>query len=137
MLGAVFQTVAQRFRESFVRVWGLAALDGACDGVRDDTAFFGFDEQFGAGAYELEAAAIDVEEIGAGVDGSEVAVEIEGVEGCGAREALGGDGLDDVAAGDVRFESTDMCFVACLADVGRVLLIRSDGRLFWERDFGT
>lgn len=103
VFGAVFEAGAQLGGEGGVLVGGLAALDGAGDGVRDYPAGVGFDEQFGAGADELEGAGVDVEEVGGWVEAAKRAVDVEGVEGGGAAEALGGHRLDDVAGGDVSF----------------------------------
>lgn len=81
VLGAVLERVAEFVRQGFVCFGRGATFDGAGDGVGDDAAFFGFDEEFGAGTDKLEvSAAVDVEEVGGGVDGAEVAIYIKGVE---------------------------------------------------------
>jgi hypothetical protein len=102
--------------------------------VRDDCCGgggrSGFDKEFWRGADEEECLTRYVEEIGRGVDGAEVAVDVDRVEGSGTRNALRGDRLDDVAAGDVRFEGVHVRVVAFAADVGGIGRYReSDGGL--------
>ena len=137
VLGAVLDRVSEFGGESVVLLWRFAAFDGAGDRVGDDPAFFGFHQQFGAGADELEVVAVDVEEVGGRVDGAELAVDVEGVEVRGAREALGWDGLDDVAGRDVSFEGRDVFFEAGAADVGGVFLVCPYRRLGRQWGFGT
>ncbi len=80
VLGAVFERVAEFVCELFVLGLAFAALDGAGDGVGDDSAGFGFDEEFWGGADNLKITAVDVKEVRGGVYGAEVAVDVEGVE---------------------------------------------------------
>ena len=81
-------------------------------------------------------SAIDVEEIRGGVDSAKVPVDIEWVDRCRTRETLRGDCLDYVAFAYVRFECSNMGFIARLADVGGVLLVEGYGRLWWKGNLG-
>lgn len=86
VFGSVFEAGAEFVGEGFVFFGGPATFDGAGDGVGDYAAGgrFGFYEEFGGGANEVEIGAGDVEEIGRGVHGAQMAVDVERVQGCGA-----------------------------------------------------
>jgi hypothetical protein len=134
MFRAVLQGTAQLLRESSICFWGFPPYYCPRDGMGDDAAKGGFDEEFGAGADKLEGGAVNVEEVGGGVYGAEVTVDVEGVESRGAGEALGRYGLDDVAIDDVGFEAGDVRLVPGAANVGGVFLVLHYWRLWREWD---
>lgn len=134
MFRAVFKRGDKLLREVVVFLGCFTAFDGSRDGMGDDAAVFGLDEEFWGCADELEVCAVDVEEVGTRVDGAEVTVDVEWVEGGRTGEALRWDGLDYVAFYDVCFEGFDVVFVPGLPDVGDVLLVFDDGGLWGEWD---
>ena len=58
VLGAVFDAGVEGVGESLILIWGGASLDGPGDWVRDDSTRFFFDQDFRAGADDLEVVTV-------------------------------------------------------------------------------
>lgn len=65
----------------------------------------------------MEGGARDVEKVGRGICCTQLAVDVKGVEGCGPGHSVGGDCLYYRSFLNLFLESSNMVFIACLANV--------------------